>query len=144
MDPDVSPFLFRRQLCRKFRSRRSSHEIKRAMHSRARALNNGFLCLFVSTKIRSCYKRSRTNPAIAYNAKQQKNPLTISVRFAKTFLVVSEFFDAIRKFKLVVFFFFVFFFSFNPSSLSLFIINAMETRNIEWLCLMFQLFRRKQ
>lgn len=95
--------------------------------------------------------RERISRSLAYNAKQQKNPLSSSVRFAETFLVVSEFFNAIRKFELVVVsFLFVFSFLFPlspfPSSFSLFlsIINAMETPNIEWFCLMFQLFRRKQ
>lgn len=95
--------------------------------------------------------RERISRSLAYNAKQQKNPLSSSVRFVETFLVVSEFFNAIRKFELVVVpFLFVFSFLFSlspfPSSFSLFlsIINAMETPNIEWFCLMFQLFRRKQ
>lgn len=68
--------------------------------------------------------RERISRSLAYNAKQQKNPLSSSVRFAETFLVVSEFFNAIRKFELVVVpFFFVFSILFSlspfPSSFSL-------------------------
>lgn len=50
------------------------------------------------------------------------------------------------SFLLLCIFFSFFFLSLFPSSFSLFlfIINAMETPNIERFCLMFQLFRRKQ
>lgn len=129
MDPGVFspplPVASRRQLRRRFCFRRSSREIKRA--TRARAHDNGFLCVYLYRRrfARVTSDRERISRSLAYNAKQQKNPLSSSVRFRGNFSCRFGILQRDTEVRtVVVSFFFVFsslFFSLSPfpSSFSL-------------------------
>lgn len=79
------PVASRRQLRRRFCCRRSSHEIKRATRALARTIMAFCVYLYRRRFARVTSDGERISRSLAYNAKQQKNPLSSSVRFVENF-----------------------------------------------------------